>query len=148
MGKKIAFLVALVVLTIVAGTSIAYFAFPPSKTTNSVTTTSAVKLSMPVDLSGKWESAIDKVGTKMFAKIENNTIYIEMSVNDGSAGLWYGTFDVLAPGKNSIDSTFIDDPDHFVLSSAESKEFIYQGGSLVFDYSSMGIRTTVEMKRV
>lgn len=113
------------------------------------TKTQAVKISMPVDLAGKWESTTSKTGTKMVAEVKDNTIFVEMYVNDGYTGLWYGTFDILQPGQNTIVSKFIqDNQNHRALSTAETKEFLYQGQSLIFDYSVMGTRTTVEMKRV
>jgi hypothetical protein len=150
MGKKIATLVIIMVAAILFGTTVAYLAFPPEKNVapGSTTQTEAVKISKPIDLAGKWESAESKIGTKMVAEVKNNTIHIQMYVSDGYTGLWYGTFDILQPGQNTVVSKFIDDPDHFVLSSAETKDFLYQKGSLIFSYTVMGTMTTIELKRV
>lgn len=150
MGKKIAILVVATVVAILFGTTVAYLAFPPdnTKTPPAPTSPGLVKIVKPIDLAGKWESGESKIGTKMVAEVKNNTIHVQMYVNDGYTGLWYGTFDILQPGQNTISSKFIDDPDHFVLSSAETKDFLYQQGSLIFDYSVMGTVTTIELKRV
>lgn len=147
MGRKIAFLVALVVLCILGGTAVTYLVFPPQESQNPVTMTSAVKVTMPIDLSGKWESVEGKTGSKFIANIENNTIHVEMTVSDGFSGLWYGTFDILQPGENSISSKALNDPNKFVLSSLETKDFLYRDGSLFFNLSVMGTTSAVELKR-
>lgn len=101
-----------------------------------------------IDLSGEWVSVENKAGTKFVGHIKNNTVHIEMVADNAYTGLWYGTFDILQPGAKKMVSSAIEDEEHFVLSSAETKDFLYQNGSLVFDFSVMGTRTTIEMKRV
>lgn len=107
----------------------------------------AVKVQTAIDCTGKWQSETSKLGTKMIAEVKNNTIFVQMYSNNSYTGLWYGTFDILQPGKVETVSKAIQDPEHLVFSTAETKSFLYQGGSLIFDYSIMGVRTTVEMKR-
>lgn len=101
----------------------------------------------PIDLSGEWVSTESTAGTKFFGHIKNNTILVEMSASDGFSNLWYGTFDFLQPGDKVMVSSAIEG-DVFFLSSAETKNFLYQDGNLIFDFSVMGTRTTIEMKRV
>jgi hypothetical protein len=120
---------------------------PAPKITAPPTSTPAVAVGT-IDLSGKWESAESKAGTKMIAEIKNNTIHVEMKVADGFTGLWYGTFDTLQPGQNVMTSKAIHNSNYLVVSSAQTKDFLYQKESLIFDFSVMGTRTTVEMKRV
>ncbi len=144
--KTLHFVVVFVLATIVAAAGILFFANTALKPAG--TNVGAVKIVKAIDLSGKWESTVSKTGATFSAEIKDNTVLVEMSANDGFSGLWYGTFDILQPGQNLITSKFIDDPEHFVLSSAKTKDFIYDKESLVFDFSVMGTRTTVEMKRV
>lgn len=143
---------AIVALFLIAGVALFKLfsgADKPAEIGSITTQQEAVKIiEKPVDPSGKWESATSKAGTKMVAEVKNNTIHVEMYAADGYTGLWYGTLDFFQPGQNGQTSKAIDDPDHFVLSSAETKEFIYQDDTLVFDFSVMGTRTTVAMKRV
>jgi len=147
--KKLLWFVGVAALLVVLGTAVSLIAIPVQKNSSSSepTKTNAVQISMPTDLGGKWESETSDTGSKMVAKVENGTIFVEMYVNNGYTGLWYGTFDILQPGDNVMVSKFIDDPSHFALSSAKTKEFLYQKGSLVFDFSVMGTRRTVELKR-
>lgn len=120
-----------------------YIEYPPS-----VAATTVINTPTAVDLSGRWESNASKAGTKMVGQIKNGTIHVEMYADEAYTGLWYGTFDILQPGEKTLTSKYIDDPAHFVLSSAETKDFTYDSGSLKFDFSVMGTRTTVEMRRV
>jgi hypothetical protein len=142
----------LVILTLcgVLATAIMFLQDQPNKTTPSPTppAVGAVKIVQPINLAGEWQSVESRAGTKFVGHIKNNTIQIEMSATDGFATLWYGTFDVLQPGEKVMVSKAIDDPQYFALSSAETKDFLYQDISLVFDFAVMGTRTTIEMKRV
>lgn len=149
MLTRIAVIVLLLTAVVAGGLFGDSFTSDPAPNGSIVTQTDAVKVSMPVDLAGKWESEVSRVtGSKMVASVKNNTIHVEIYANEGYTGLWYGTFDILQPGEKTITSKAIDDPNHLVLSSSETKDFLYQGQSLVFDYSVMGTRTTVEMRRV
>lgn len=114
----------------------------------SVTATTTINTPVAVDLSGRWESNTSTAGTKMVGQVENGTIHVEMYADQAYTGLWYGTFDILQPGEKTLTSKYIDDPAHFVLSNAETKDFTYDSGALKFDFSVMGTRTTVEMRRV
>lgn len=149
MVKKLLSVVAFLTIAAVVFTAFMYFTAPTSqKTQQPVQQTQAVKISKPIDLSGKWESTTSKAGTKFVAEIKDNRVHVQMYANDGYTGLWYGTFDILPAGQNVIVSKAIEDDDHFVLSSAETKDFLYQKGSLVFDFAVMGVVTTIEMKHV
>jgi hypothetical protein len=93
-------------------------------------------------------STESKAGTKFLGHIKDNRIHVEMYAAEGYTGLWYGTFDILQPGVTTMVSSAIQDENHFVLSTAETKDFLYQKGSLIFEFAVMGTRTTIEMKRV
>ena len=120
-----------------------YTEYPPS-----VAVTTVINTPTAIDLTGRWESNVSKSGTKMIVHIKNGTVHVEMYADEAYTGLWYGTFDILRPGEKTLTSKYIDDPQHFVLSSAETKDFTYDSGALKFDFSVMGTRTTVEMRRV
>lgn len=135
---------ALAIIAAVAGV----FFFAPIDHKSNDTNVPAVKVSMPVDLSGNWQSVESRAGTKFVAEIKDNRVFVQMYAADGYTGLWYGTFDILQPGNNLMVSKAIEDDDHFVLSIAETKDFLYQNGSLIFNFSVMGTTTAIEMKRV
>lgn len=149
MFRKILFLLAGLTALALVFTTVMYVSMPEQTTNTQPIKTDAVKVSMPIDLAGKWESTTSKAGTKMVGEVKDGKIFVQMYANDGYTGLWYGTFDILQPGQNTVVSKFIEDnQDHFALSTAETKEFLYQKGSLIFDYSVMGSSFTIEMKRV
>lgn len=149
MFRKILFLLAGLTALALVFTTVMYVSMPEQTTNTQPIKTDAVKVSMPIDLAGKWESTTSKAGTKMIGEVKDGKIFVQMYANDGYTGLWYGTFDILQPGQNTVVSKFIEDnQDHFALSTAETKEFLYQKGSLIFDYSVMGSSFTIEMKRV
>lgn len=110
-------------------------------------TVGAVKIVKPVDCTGEWASE-EKNGSRFVAHVKNGVIHVEMQVAGGFTGLWYGTFDIFQPGQSGLISKALNDPKYLVLSSADTKEFVYQDGSLAFDFSVAGTRTTVELKRV
>jgi hypothetical protein len=153
--KSILFYVAAYILTMLAAVGLVmmldkadgpehtYTEYPPS-----VATTTVINTPTAIDLTGRWESNVSKSGTKMIGHIKNGTVHVEMYADEAYTGLWYGTFDILQPGEKTLTSKYIDDPQHFVLSSAETKDFTYDSGALKFDFSVMGTRTTVEMRRV
>lgn len=149
MFRKLFRVLAILSLIAVGGTAIGYFGAQPDHPAQApASTAGVVQIVKPIDLSGEWQSVESHAGTKFLGHIKNNTVHIEMVANGGYSGLWYGTFDILQPGENEMLSSAIEDENYFVLSSAETKNFIYQDGSLVFDFSVMGVRTTIEMKRV
>lgn len=149
--RRFLFVAGIVALLAVFGTAISLYVFPPQKTSHTQITkqdVAPVKAAVAVDLSGKWESEVSQTGMKMVATVQNGTIFVEMYKDKAYTGLWYGTFDFLQPGEKEVVSKFIDDPNHFALSTAKTKDFLYQDGSLVFEYSVFAVRTIVEMKRV
>jgi len=106
--------------------------------------TDAVKVKIPVDLTGNWKS--DK--PKITAKVQNGTIEVESSTEDGgSVRLWYGTFDNPQDGALGVTSKGMYDPDKIYLSSAETKDFVLHDGQLKFQISIMGVTRIVAMKR-
>lgn len=150
--RPVMFSIALAILLTVLAISAVYLLTPNSSNTNqqvSVQKSEAVKVKMPIDLTGEWQSVESKTGSKFLGHVKDNTVFIQIYANDGYTGLWYGTIDILQPGENVVVSKFIEDnQNHFALSTAKTKNFLYQNGSLIFDYTVMGTRTTVEMKRV
>lgn len=121
----------------------------PAQNNVNVPAVKIVQPPKPIDLTGEWTSGESTAGTKFLAHIKNNTVLVEMSATDGFSNLWYGTFDILQPGEKKMVSKAILDDNVFVLSNAETKDFRYQDdGSLQFDFSVMGTRTTITLKRV
>lgn len=105
----------------------------------------AVKIKVPLDLTGNWRS--DK--PKVTAVVQNGTIEVESTLDDGGyARWWYGTFDNPQDGKTGVTSKGMYDPNKIYLSSAETKSFVYHDGRLKFQISMMGVTRIVEMKRV
>jgi hypothetical protein len=148
--KKLLRLAVIFTLLGVAITAINWFVALPDKSMHEPGSvqTSAVKVVQTVDLNNtKWRSENPKVT----ATVQNGTIEVESVTEDaGFARWWYGTFDNPRDGKPGITSKGIDDPDKFYLSSAPTKDFVYdpQLEMLRFSISMMGITKVVEMKRV
>jgi hypothetical protein len=104
-----------------------------------------VKIVKPLDLNGEWKSTNPNV----IATVQNGTIEVQNILEGGGyARWWFGTFDNPQDGKVGVISKGIEDPDKFYLSSAETKEFVYDNGMLKFQISTMGVSEIVEMKRV
>lgn len=149
MLKKLLRLVVIGSLLIVFGTAVSYFAAQPDRPMREPgsTQTSAVKVAQPVDLNGTWRSEKPKVT----ATVLNGTIDVESITEDGGyVRWWYGTFDNPPAGKHGVTSKGVEDPNKFYLSSAETKDFVYdpQNKLLRFQISMMGVTKIVEMKRV
>jgi hypothetical protein len=134
-------------LVAIAVMAIAKFANLPDKPMQDPngTVTEAVKLKVPLDLTGEWRSDNPKVT----AKVLNGTIEVESTTEDGGiVRWWYGTFDNPQDGKTGVISKGISHPEKFYLSSADEKDFVYHEGMLKFQLSVMGVTRVVEMKRV
>lgn len=154
MFKKLLRLAVIFTLLGVAVTAIGWFVALPDKPMREPGSvqTSAVKVVKKVDLNNtKWRSENPKVT----ATVLNGTIEVESITEDpdGSKGFvrwWYGTFDNPRDNHPGVTSKGIEDPDKFYLSSADTKDFVYDSKSemLRFDISVMGMTKTVEMKRV
>lgn len=134
--------ITIFVLAIVAAVAGIFF-FAPVENKSNDTNVPAVKINAPVDLNGKWKS--DKPAFE--AEVKNGTIEVSMVLVEGYSRFWYGTFDNPQPGTNEVVSKGIDEPGKFYLSSAETKNFLYQNGKLVVDFSVMGTTTAVAMSR-
>lgn len=107
-------------------------------------TPSLVQVHIPIDLTGTWATG-PKCKTPFSAKVENGAIMIDMALNGNTVSYYYGT--LKNPETNGgIKSEAIDDG-RFVWSISKAKDFIYQNGSLVFDYEIAGVRTTIELTR-
>lgn len=151
MFTKLLRLLAILCLAVVFGTAVSYLVGKPERSEvrapGSVTQTSAVKVTQPVDLVGTWKS--DK--PKVVATVLNGTIEVESTTEVGGyVRWWYGTFQNPPVGQYGVTSKGVDDADKFYLSSAETKDFVYDPKDKIlrFQISVMGVTTVVEMKRV
>lgn len=145
MRKFLSLLAFLVVLAAVVMGGVYVSTMPDDTKTNAPSVEQGVKIVKPLDLNGKWKS--DK--PKVTAVVQNGTIEVESITEDGGfVRWWYGTFDNPQDGKVGVTSKGIEDPDKFYLSSAETKDFVYDKEMLKFQISMMGVTRVVEMKRV
>lgn len=117
----------------------------PSKSIPTITQQTAVKIKVPLDLTGNWRS--DK--PKVTAVIQNGTIEVtSVTESGGSVRWWYGTFDNPQDGATGITSKGMYDVNKIYLSSADTKDFVYHDKMLKFQIAVMGVTRVVEMKRV
>ena len=143
MKKALRNLAFLMLLAVVTMGSVYYATMPDSSSMPSVE--QGVKIVKPLDLNGEWKSEKPSV----VATVQNGTIEVQSILEDGGyARWWFGTFDNPQDGKVGVTSKGIQDPDKVYLSSAETKDFVYDNGMLKFQISLMGVSKVVEMKRV
>lgn len=105
--------------------------------------TPAVKVHVPIDPTGVWESTTDE--PKMIAMITKRTIAIDFVRDKTETNYWNGTFDEPQSGLSTISSRRVDES--FMLSSAAFKTFIYNADTISFEVESMGSKTTVTLTR-
>lgn len=96
-----------------------------------------------LDLTGDWTTKPD-AKLKFVAEIQAGTITMHIVTNGDSMAYYYGSFSNPTPGKPTVVSKKIDDG-KFNWSNAVAKDFLYQNGSLIFDYEAFGIKTTIEL---
>jgi hypothetical protein len=96
-------------------------------------------------------------GTYMSAVVTNDRIVVTLKLDSGEEGdsdatgtFWDGTFDT----SSTLDSfTVVSDPDlehlntSILGSSEDSKEFTYKNGDLSFQFSMLGLNTTVHLSK-
>lgn len=104
----------------------------------------SVPISLNVDLSGDWTTKED-AKVKFVAEIQASTILIYMVMKSDTVAYYYGTFETPTTKKTTISKAIKDGK--LVWSTAEAKDFLYQDGSLIFNYEALGIRSAIELVR-
>lgn len=96
-------------------------------------------------MDGVWESDSDP---KFKALIRNGVIEINIVAEDTTTLYWKGTFPWTPDAteiKSMADRAALD-PTMFG-SGEESKTFVYRGSQLDFDFTIMGVKTTIELEK-
>lgn len=112
----------------------------------------SVSASEPTSLKGNWrqiDSGIPKA--VMSAVISDNKIEITLHMEDTLGIFWTGTFDT---SKNSSETFMvISEGDQDVLakslygSNEKTKKFSYKNGDLSYEFSILGVSTTVHLSK-
>lgn len=110
---------------------------------NSFTNPSAVNTTE--DLIGKWETT-DPDNPRMAADVLADSITIDLLGPDSSLVYWHGSFSDLRADSNTITSNAIEEGS-LALSTASTKDFVYENGRLSFEITAMGVTKTVQMTR-
>lgn len=122
----------------------------PTQTTDVPYTNTGVNVPAPspVTLDGKWEQTSGMNGVVMTATIADGKIQIDMAMSNVSGLYWAGTFDA-----NSASITIVSKADTNALaddmlaSEATSKTFTYKDGDLSYQFSILGMTSTVHLSR-
>lgn len=146
------------IITIAALMTVVFALVSCSKTENAETADNEIVSeasnpapSRPVALSGEWiEEGVDpsaQDASWFSATISDGAITIRRESADMSALYWAGTMaEKLIPGE-----TFVSIADHaqtdaaLLASSADDKDFVFDGTSLSFDFSMMGVTRTIHI---
>lgn len=105
----------------------------------------------PAQLTGQWtEKEYDPAGTWMTASIDGDVIEIYWNMDGGEtkALYWAGTYTApTEPGDFSwISANDKEKTDTALLASgADTKEFRYESGEILFEASAMGVTSTVHL---
>lgn len=108
----------------------------------------------PVDLTGEW-TQVDGNSSETYqtASVTGDTItvYWVNEADDTTALYWVGTYDVPEDGSESFTWTSEGDVAQMetalLASSSETKDFAYEGGTISYEVTAMGMTTTVELER-
>lgn len=106
------------------------------------------------DLSGHWTQVKGFNGVTMVADITDDSIQINMTMGNETSIFWLGSFDVGYgdnPATKPIETVSLPDQDALhesIFGSSETtKTFSFDGEYLSFDFSMMGLHSTVELTR-
>lgn len=105
----------------------------------------------PTNLNGTWVSIADDASAapNFVAEVKDDTILINMTMGNDTGLYWSGTFESRAVDTHKITST--GNIEHMSTSlfgsSAKSKEFTYEGGSIRFTFSILGVSHLVELEK-
>lgn len=107
-----------------------------------------------VNLAGHWTQVKGFNGVTMVADIYTDSIQINMTMGNMTSIFWLGSFNVGYgdnPQTKPIETNSLPDPDavhESIFGSSEKiKTFSYDDGILSFDFSMMGVHSTVELTR-
>lgn len=108
--------------------------------------------SAPADLNGHWHQTKSGIPRAvMSADINNGKIEIAVKMGDTGGLYWVGTFDAGRNPSNTFMTDSIGDRDvmdtEMFASQDSSKMFTYKDGDLSYDYSILGIPTTVHLSK-
>lgn len=110
----------------------------------------------PVSLVGNWKQTKGMPGVTMTAEVSGDSIQINMRFDrDDMTGIfWMGSFDASDQTATKFTVTSLPDPDarkalagSLFGSSEKTKKFHYDDGDLSFEFSMMGVESTVHMTR-
>lgn len=105
----------------------------------------------PTNLNGTWVSVADNSSPvpSFVAEVKDGTILINMTMSNDTGLYWSGTFESSAVDTHKI--TSVGNVEHMKTSlfgsSAKTKEFTYEGGSIRFTFSIMGVSHVVELEK-
>lgn len=142
--------------TITAGGIIFAVAANDASTAQGSTYTKPAIPAKPVSLVGNWHQTKGMPGVTMTAEVSGDGIQINMHFDrDDMTGIfWMGSFDTSDKTAQKFNVTSLPDPDarkalagSLFGSSEKTKKFNYDNGDLSFEFSMMGVESTVHMTR-
>jgi hypothetical protein len=111
----------------------------------------------PVSLVGTWHQSKGMPGVTMTAEVSGDGIQINMHFDRDNMGgvFWMGSFDTSDKTGQTFTVTSMPDPDAkkalkdslFGDSAEKTKDFKYDNGDLSFEFSMMGVESTVHLSR-
>jgi hypothetical protein len=121
---------------------------------DSKTKTVEVKPDRPILLDGQWHQVSGMDGVEMSATIYGNSIQVDMKLGNQHGIFWMGSFDTSDKHTQSFSVDSIPDSDakkavHNSLygTSEGHKVFNYDAGDLSFEFSMMGVESTIHLSR-
>lgn len=149
------FLVLYVLLAVLTAGGI-YFAVSANDATTAAASPYTKSIpAKPVSLVGNWHQTKGMPGVTMTAEISGDSIQINMHFDRDNIGgiFWMGSFDT-SDKTGSFTVTSIPDPDaqkvlagSMLASSEKTKKFTYKDGDLSYEFSMMGVESTVHLSR-
>jgi hypothetical protein len=105
------------------------------------------KAATPTDLIGHWHQTKGMHDETMDADITSDTIRIHLTMGDSTGVYWIGSFDpnraisgaVISLGDTDAMST------QLYASNEKTKTFTYKNGDLSYEFSIMGISSTIHL---
>jgi hypothetical protein len=137
---------SLIVLSVLACLTASYDLLSSRESARGASQTVA-QASLPENLNGKWHQTKGMKGVTMDAVITGDSIQVNMTLDDSTGPFWMGSFDQSRqPAIISIGD--VDAMANKIFASNETtKTFTYKNGDLSFDFSMMGVHTTVHMSK-
>jgi hypothetical protein len=111
----------------------------------------------PVSLVGTWHQTKGMPGVTMTAEVSGDGIQINMHFDRDNIGgiFWMGSFDTSDKTDQSFTVTSMPDPDAkkalknslFGDSVEKTKKFTYKDGEITYEFSMMGVESTVHLSK-